>query len=114
MHILKEQTLPQTLYIIPRSYPDKITLLIQDDVTKNETEDPVDVAMSNYYLGIPYAFDLKEGHFYTFIVKEFGTEEVIYLGRIFCTNQPIETYSINDGNYKARPHDNNYITRDNG
>jgi len=54
---------------------------------------------------------LKENTFYNVKVYFIQTLETIYLDRAFCTNQPKETFSINDGEYNFPNIDNNnYIT----
>lgn len=52
---------------------------------------------------------LKENNFYTVRVYiiTMGIEENIYIDRAFCTNQPKETFSINDGEYSFPNIDNN-------
>ena len=54
---------------------------------------------------------LKENTFYSLKVYFENTNEVIYKDKIFCTDQPKETYSINNGEYIApQIADNTYIT----
>lgn len=54
---------------------------------------------------------LKENTFYVIKVYFLATLETIYIDRAFCTNQPKETFSINNGEYIFPNIDNNnYIT----
>jgi hypothetical protein len=47
-----------------------------------------------YYLVIEEVLNLKEGNFYTLEVK--NGSEIVYKGKIFCTNQSTSYSSTND------------------
>jgi hypothetical protein len=51
---------------------------------------------------------LIENTFYTLKVYFVLTNEIIYKDRVFCTNQPKSSYSINNGDYTLPNIDNNY------
>ncbi len=51
---------------------------------------------------------LLQDNFYTLKVYFQNTNEVIYLDRIFCTNQSKATYSINNLDYTLPNIDNNF------
>jgi hypothetical protein len=62
------------------------------------------------YLEVTDIVALKEGRFYELVVKNGST--VIYKDRIFCTNQTVSTYSINNGVYVENTTNNDYIIID--
>ncbi len=107
MHILKESEVSQNLYIIPRSYPASVDVIIKEDESDTETELTITTNTSGGYLVLTKVFALEEDKFYTIVVKD---TDIIYIGRIFCTNQT--DYNINYGKYTERSHDNGFITRD--
>ena len=62
-----------------------------------------------YYIGGENFSFQKENTFYSFVVTLAGS--IVYKDRIFCTNQPLETYSINKDQYNSVETNNNgYIT----
>lgn len=108
MIVLKELGTAQDIFFIPRSYIfDKI--VITNETTKAEQEFTVTAMVSGQYGYASLIVDLKE--LSNYIIKVYqGTTEVYY-DKIFCTNQDIETYSINNGVYQTPPADaNEFIT----
>ena len=106
MIILKEQATSQTLKFIPREYAaTKVTL------TDEQTNTSVDISgtftQDKYYLKADIIFDLKEGRFYFITVKNGSTE--VYSDKVFCTNQTISDYSINDSEYTKHSTSNEFI-----
>ena len=54
---------------------------------------------------------LTENNFYELTIKFTNTQQIIYKDRVFCTDQTISSYSINNGQYITPTIDNNsYIT----
>jgi hypothetical protein len=106
MIVLKEQATPQTLKFIPRDYTaTKVTL------TDEQTNTSVDISgtftQDKYYLKADLIFSLKVGRFYNIVVYN-GSEEV-YRDKVFCTNQTIDDYSINNNEYKEHSTTNDFI-----
>ena len=99
MKILLESGLAQTLSFIAREYPPTINYTITNEVANTSVSDTtITATTTGAYLSINEIFVLKEGNFYNIdIEKTDGT--LIYRGRIFCTNQTIGDYSIQDGQY---------------
>ena len=64
--------------------------------------------VDRYYLVIEEVLNLKEGNFYTLEVK--NGSEIVYKGKIFCTNQSISTYSVNNNEYTSYSSTNDYVT----
>jgi len=103
---------PQNFYCIPNNYivGDALTLVVKDK-QKNETTtftpnavyyDVNDlVVISNAFTRILY-----EGGQYLLTILNSSDVE-IYKDNIFCTDQPINTYSINSGAYTELDTNNN-------
>ena len=104
----------QTLKIIPRSYASTISMIVRDD-TKNTstTYSSISTSTDKNYLVISQALSpvLVEGRFYDLTVKE--GSNVIYKDKIFCTDQAVSSYSVNNNEYTIPTgddvHDNDYI-----
>lgn len=96
MKVLTESTLPQTLRVIPRSYPTSLTLSLRDDQTNIITTYTLNSGfdVENDYLVITNTYELTENHFYNLTIKD-QSANVIYKDKIFCTDQDIDTYSVN-------------------
>ena len=136
MKILTTSTGDQTIRIIPRSYPDDITLVLRDDSTNTETiytlesmewentdeewqavnlnwNDAGGYFEENGYLVITNQYNLVEGRYYDLTIKE--GNNVLYKDKIFCTDQTIDQqtnsyYTINDNVYTTEnTYDNDYI-----
>ena len=136
MKILTTSTGDQTIRIIPRSYPDDVTLVLRDDSTNTETiytldsmewentdeewqavnlnwNDAGGYFEENGYLVITNQYNLVEGRYYDLTIKEGNT--VLYKDKIFCTDQTIDQetnsyYTINDNVYTTEDtYDNDYI-----
>lgn len=104
MVILKESGLTQEFNILPRK--NAATKIVIKGI-EGENEYLFTPTYTSYYMTVSGIFDLKKGNQYTFTVYD-DTDDV-HRGRIFCTNQSIEDYSINDGEYTETPSNNDYI-----
>ena len=104
MVILKEQITSQSFKIIPRVNG-------ADSIVITGIEGTTTVAFTptyfSYYMVIAGIFALKEGQQYTFSVLD-GTD-IVYKGRIFCTNQAAADFSINTGVYTETVSNNDFI-----
>ena len=106
MIVLTTSTSSQTFSFIPRGSFD--TMILTDD----QTNVPVIVTIDNstqgdYVNTITAFFDLIEGHFYDLVLKN-GTD-IVYKDRIFCTDQNIVNFSVNNGEYTSNTTANTYI-----
>ena len=139
MKILNTSTGEQIIRIIPRYYPDEISLTLRDDSTNIETIYAVEnLEWDNYndvwqladinwdgagstasffeengYLVISNQYSLVEGRYYDLTIKDGSF--VIYKDKIFCTDQDIDQdtndyYSVNKDVYVTEnSYDNDYI-----
>jgi hypothetical protein len=137
MKILTTSVADQTIRIIPRSYPDDITIIVRDDSTNTETTYTLDSMEwensdeewqtveanwnsaggyyeENDYLVITNQYALVEGRFYDLTIKN-ELNKVIYKDKIFCTDQTIDEstnnyYTVNQNEYTVEnTYDNDYI-----
>jgi hypothetical protein len=107
MIILQEIATQQTFSFIPRSETYD-SMFITDDQTNTEVEVTIDSSTNgDYYDTISAIFSLKQNHFYTLVVK--NGSSIVHIDRIFCTNQPVATYSVNNGEFTSRASNNEFI-----
>lgn len=107
MIVLSPILTPQTFSFIPRD--NTFTVM---EITDEQTNITTAVAITsstigNYINTITSTFALIEGHFYNLVLK-FGNN-VIFKDRIFCTAQPIVTFSVNSGQYISSVTTNEFI-----
>ena len=107
MIILKSSGLAQTFNVIPRRYT-------ADSMDIKGSEGTTSYSIASIQDGRYLTFDkivtLVEGQFYTLTVLD-GTD-IVYSGRIFCTNQTVANYTINNGEYVETTSNNDYIIVD--
>lgn len=131
MIILTTSTSEQTFRVIPRSYPEDVIITLRDDSTNEVTTYTIESAewddnndfwqLADYdwnfgsniftekgYLVITNTFALTENRFYDLTIT--NESNVIYRDKVFCTDQTISDYSVNDGVYTTEnTYDNDYI-----
>lgn len=107
MIVLTTDTTPQEFVFIPRSHVVE-TIEITDDQT-NETIIISDFTHTegDYYDTLEAEFNLVENHFYNLEIK--NGSSVIYKDRIFCTDQNLVTFSVNNGQYVSNTTTNTFI-----
>lgn len=103
----------QTFKVIPRSYASTVSMILRDDSTNTSTTYSVSTTTDKNYLVISKALSpvLVEGRFYDLTLKE--GSNVIYKDKVFCTDQTILSYSVNNGEFTTPTgndaYDNDYI-----
>jgi hypothetical protein len=114
MKVLQESGVPQILKFIPRSYPSLVDIdLIEEGTNQTATFTGITATTSGSYLSVTEIFVLTQGNWYSFDVTDNATGDLIYRGRIFCTNQDIDDYTINNSDYTVRTSkDNKYVQYD--
>ena len=106
MIVLTTSTSTQTFACIPRG--GVLTMVITDDQTNTPVTVPITQISSNdYIVNISANFALKEGHFYDLELK-YNTD-IVYKDRIFCTDQNIVSFSVNNGQYTSNTTSNTFI-----
>lgn len=137
MIVLTTSTSSQSFNFIPRTGTQPTVMLITDEET-NTTENVTitDYVVETYFDTITATFNLKEGRYYTVRLQNFdsdeylqtddfsylltsqndrieidgydGTTEVMYVGKIFCTDQTTD-YSVNSGQYQQKNSTNDFL-----
>jgi len=106
MIILKEQEAAQNLYATIDGLEADAIVLRDEEANTEETIECV-FSIDKYYAVTNLVFPIKQNKFYTLTILN-GTD-VVYKDKIFCTNQIIEQFSINNDVYTQRTSDNEYI-----
>jgi hypothetical protein len=107
MIVLQETGSAQTFSFIPRSQSYD-ALYLTDDQTNVEVQVTIDASTQGDYLDtITATFTLTEGHFYNLVVKDGA--DVVFKDRVFCTNQAIVSFSVNNGQYTSNSTTNDFI-----
>jgi hypothetical protein len=96
MIYLKESTDIQYIKFIPKDL-NATSIILRNDSTNIELTENLDFYIENYYLVASTVFDLKENQTYDLIVK--NGSDVVYIDKVFCTNQTLDTYTINQNTY---------------
>ena len=137
MIVLTTSTSSQSFNFIPRTGTQPTVMLITDEET-NTTENVTITSylVDTYFDTITATFNLKEGRYYTVRLQNFdsdeylqtddfsylltsqydrieidgynGTTEVMYVGKIFCTDQTTD-YSVNSGQYQQKNSTNDFL-----
>jgi hypothetical protein len=81
-------------------------------LTDDQTNVPATIAIisqtsGSYVNTITAEFDLIEGHFYDLVL--YKNTDIVYKDRIFCTDQNIVTFSVNNGEYTSNTTTNTFI-----
>ena len=109
MIILTTSVNAQELKFIPREYVASSIVITDQDTNTPVTYAGLTFVTDRYYLKGDVIFSPKliEGRFYT--LKVLNGTTVVYRDMIFCTDQTISTYSINDGVYTKHETTNEYV-----
>lgn len=137
MIVLTTSTSSQSFNFIPRTGTQPTVMLITDEET-NTTENVTitSYVIDTYFDTITATFNLREGRYYTIRLQNFdsdeylqtddfsylltsqndrieidgydGTTEVMYVGKIFCTDQTTD-YSVNSGQYQQKNSTNDFL-----
>jgi hypothetical protein len=105
MIILKESAVTQVVKFIPTRLATANKLFLRNESTNVEVEYSITCTAESFYLKFSKIVNLEEGHFYTMTIK--NNTDLVYLDKVFCTNQDIDTYSVNKDEYVA--HNQNII-----
>ena len=107
MIVLTPSGSAQTFSFIPRNNTFNV-MELTDEQTNVTT--PVAITSSttgDYINTITATFSLVEGHFYNLVLRV-GTT-IIFKDRVFCTAQPLVTFSVNNNQYVSNTTTNDFI-----
>jgi len=105
MIILREENTAQTFSFIPRQLT-ATTIVLRNETTGTETTIAANFTVSTYYLTTTNVLSLKENTFYNLTIK--NGNNIIYKDKVFCTNQNIDTYTVNQNQYVANATNNEF------
>ena len=107
MIVLTPSTSAQTFSFIPR-FDTYTTMSITDEQTNVTTIVTITSSVKGDYVNtITATFALKESHTYTLLLSNGAT--ICHKDKMFCTNQSISTFSVNNGQYKSNTTTNEFI-----
>ena len=109
MHILQVSASPQTITIIPRSFPASVTIELVDESTNTTATPAVTAASANGFMTLTGTFSLVNNRFYG--LKVFNSGNLIYRDRVFVTSQTeYDKFTVNQNVYtEETSYDNDYI-----
>jgi hypothetical protein len=82
-------------------------MIIEDEAENTSVTIAITPTVSTYYLSVTETLTLVDGRNYTITVLN-GTD-VVFKGKIFCTNQTPADYSLNNGEYVQNTTDDDYV-----
>ena len=107
MIILQETGIAQEFKVIPRELVAD-SMILTSETTGEAVTYVITPTIDRYYLVINEIVALKENNFYTIEVK--NATEIVYKDKIFCTNQTVSDFSVNNNEFTTYSSDNDYIT----
>ena len=106
MIILQSSVSSQTFTFIPRTLA-ATSMVVEDEAENTSVTTSITPTVSTYYLSVTETLTLVEGRFYT--LKVLNGSDVVYKDKIFCTNQTVSDYSINNGEYTENTTSSEYV-----
>lgn len=107
MIVLTPSTSAQTFSFIPR-FENYATMTITDEQTNIATTITITSSTQVGYVNtITASFALIDNHTYTLLLTNGST--ICHKDKIFCTNQSIATFSVNNGTYTSNNTTNTFI-----
>ena len=113
MIILQDSDSAQIIRFIPRSYSSTETYTVNiTSETENKSVYSVnhtgDFSLVKYYRELSAIYDLKQDNFYVIEITD-SSGDIVFRDKIFCTNQEVLDYSVNDSNYTTHTSNNEFI-----
>lgn len=110
MIVLGTQLGAKTIAICPRSNAIDNCSLLDEAENKTYNFDVISVIEAEYYTDFTFdqSIDLVEGRFYMLYLYDINYN-VVHREKIYCTDQPIPQYSVNDGQYKVKTQPNQFV-----
>ena len=107
MIVLTTVLTPQTFNFIPRSSTFDLVQITDELTNTTVIIDTYTFTEGDYYSTLEAEFNLVENRFYILTIKH-GINTV-YKDKIFCTNQSLVTFSVNNGQYVSNSTTNEFI-----
>lgn len=107
MIVLQETNVLQVFQCAPRqSVFDVIRVFSEAENTFVDITD-FTVTGGGYYINVSAIFDLREN--FTYTIKLLSEDTVVFYDKMFCTNQTVSDFSVNNNQYIQRESANNFI-----
>ena len=107
MIVLTTEITPQTFNLIPRSSTFDLVQITDELTNKTVVIDTYTFTEGDYYSTFEAEFNLVENRFYILTIKD--GNQTVYKDKIFCTNQSLVTFSVNNGQYVSNSTTNEFI-----
>lgn len=107
MIILQESASAQLIRFIPRGSGYDTIVITDEQTNASATITTFTPTVGDYYDTISAIFSLEQNHFYS--IKILDGSDVLYRDKVFCTNQSIASFSVNNGQYTTNPTNNDFI-----
>jgi hypothetical protein len=107
MIVLTTELTPQTFNFIPRSSDFDLVQITDELTNKTVVIDTYTFTEGDYYSTLESEFNLVENRFYILTIK--NGLATVYKDKIFCTNQSLVTFSVNNGQYVSNSTTNEFI-----
>ena len=111
MIVLQESASAQNLDFIPRSFTSgntyNVTIVNEQTNTEVYNQDVTSITENLYYNRLNAIFNVKQDNFYMVTVK--AGSDVVFKDKIFCTNQTISDFTVNDSQYTQQNTINEFI-----
>ena len=111
MIVLQSSGSSQTFSFIPRTYTsgNTYTIKINNESTNKEVFSQTSTSFTevDYYYQYSNTFTLVEDTFYTLEITEGST--LIFRDKIFCTNQTVADFTINQNQYTTNTTTNEFV-----
>jgi|TARA_R100000482_G_scaffold124887_1_gene79658 hypothetical protein len=111
MIILQESSSAQNLDFIPRSFTSgntyNVTIVNEQTNTEIYNQSVTSITENLYYNRLNAIFSVKQDNFYMVTVK--SGSNVIFKDKIFCTNQTVSDFTVNDSQYTEQDTTNEFI-----
>ena len=111
MIVLQESASAQNLDFIPRSFTSgntyNVTIVNEQTNTEVYNQDVTSITENLYYNRLNAIFNVKQDNFYMVTVK--AGSDIVFKDKIFCTNQTISDFTVNDSQYTQQDTTNEFI-----
>jgi hypothetical protein len=116
MIVLTPSTSPQTFSFIPRNNTFNAMEITDEQTNVTSNIFIISTTTGDYVHTLTAIYNdiittiLIEGHFYTLVLR--NGSNIIFKDRIFCTAQPLVTFSVNNNQYVSNATTNEFIVYD--
>jgi hypothetical protein len=107
MIVLNVSATSQIISFIPRDENYDTLELTNEQTNDTQSVNIITSTIGEYYHTIEAIFDLVENNFYMLVLS--NGNDIVFKDKVFCTNQPIVSFSVNNGQYVSSTTTNDFI-----